>query len=212
MTLVDKDGFGPENLSELASVSRETLSRIETVIGLLDDWRTRHNLIGPNEMGQIWRRHVWDSLQLLPHVSMDSNVVDLGSGAGFPGLILSATMIETGGHLTMVESVGKKCAFLRAAIEAANLPASVHQGRVEASGDIPASCVTARAFAPLPKLLDYAAPWLERGAVAVLPKGNRWEDELTKAKESWKFAYDVIPSQSGDGVILKISEVSRGGS
>jgi 16S rRNA (guanine527-N7)-methyltransferase len=110
----------------------------------------------------------------------------------------------------MVESVGKKCAFLRAAIDAAGLPASVHQGRVEAAPPISAEFVTARAFAPMPELLDYAAPWLRKGAIGVFPKGERWKEELTAARQRWNFAYEAIPSRSGgSGVILIVREVSR---
>jgi len=108
-----------------------------------------------------------------------------------------------------VESVGKKCAFLRAAIQSADLPAKVIQGRVEAIKPVQADCITARAFAPLPKLIEYAEPWFAQGAYGVIPKGRRWEEELTDALESWRFAYEAIPSVSGDGAVLKISEVSR---
>ncbi len=211
MTKSDLDGFGPNDILVATNVSRETMARIETIVDLLGDWRLRYNLIGPNEMDHIWRRHVFDSLQLAELVALDATLVDLGSGAGFPGLILAACMVDHGGAVTMIESVGKKCAFLREAAAVAGLPAKVRQARVENSHEIEANIVTARAFAPLPKLLDYAEPWLSRGATAILPKGNRWQEELTQAQECWKFAYDVIPSRSGDGVILKISEVSRGG-
>lgn len=108
-------------------VSRETLARLDIIIETLDQWRTRSNLIGPKEWPQIWTRHVGDSVQLLDRIPDTARVVDLGSGAGFPGLILAAA--RPAGHVTMIESVGKKCAFLRAAIKAADLPAEVHQGR-----------------------------------------------------------------------------------
>jgi len=135
-------------------------------------------------------------------------VVDLGSGAGFPGLVLAAG--RPAGQVTLIESVGKKCAFLRAAIKAAGLPAVVHQGRVEEVPQIAATHVTARAFAPLPELLNYAAPWLCRGATGVFPKGERWKDELTAAQQRWSFAHQAIPSRSGgSGVILIIREAAR---
>jgi 16S rRNA (guanine527-N7)-methyltransferase len=189
-------------------VSRETLDRLDRVIATLDVWRQKSNLIGPKEWPQIWTRHVGDSWQLLDHIPQTARVVDLGSGAGFPGLIIAAARPE--GHVTMVESVGKKCAFLRAAIDAAGLPASVHQGRVEAAPPISAEFVTARAFAPMPELLDYAAPWLRKGAIGVFPKGERWKEELTAARQRWNFAYEAIPSRSGgSGVILIVREVSR---
>lgn len=189
-------------------VSRETLERLNQVIATLDVWRQKSNLIGPKEWPQIWTRHVGDSWQILDHIPEAARVVDLGSGAGFPGLIISAARAE--GHVTMIESVGKKCAFLRAAILEAGLNASVHQGRVEAAPSIKAEFVTARAFAPLPELLDYAAPWLRKGAVGVFPKGERWNEELTAARQRWNFAYEAIPSRSGgSGVILIIREVAR---
>ena len=201
----DQDGFGPDDLT---NVSRETRERLELIVAELDAWRTKINLIGPSEFAQVWRRHVWDSWQLFDHIPSGS-IVDLGSGSGFPALVLAAGFASEESHMTMIESVGKKCAFLRAAVESANLSARVIQGRVEAVNSVEARCVTARAFAPLPKLLDYAAPWLEKGAYGVFPKGRRWQEELTSAQESWRFACEAIPSKTGDGAILKISEVSR---
>ncbi|MEO1642113.1 MAG: 16S rRNA (guanine(527)-N(7))-methyltransferase RsmG [Pseudomonadota bacterium] len=206
----DIDGFGPEDAIQGIDVSRETLERLLVVVSELNDWRSRINLIGPQEMAHIWRRHVYDSLQLLPHISLDKRLIDLGSGAGFPGLILASCMVETEGRVVLVESVGKKCAFLREAADKAGLPVTVRNERVEALKGVEADYVTARAFAPLPKLLNYAAPWLENGAVGVFPKGRRWQEELTEAADCWTFAHEVIPSQSGDGVILIIREVSRG--
>ena len=204
--MVDHDGFGP---SDLENVSRETRSRLEIIVSELDAWRSKINLIGPSEFNQVWRRHVWDSWQLFDHIPDAGRIVDLGSGSGFPALVLAAGFASEESHITMIESVGKKCAFLRAAVKAADLSATVIQGRVEAINPVEAECITARAFAPLPKLLDYAAPWLEKGAYGVFPKGRRWQEELTSALESWNFAYEAIPSKTGDGAILKISEVSR---
>ncbi|MEM9225794.1 MAG: 16S rRNA (guanine(527)-N(7))-methyltransferase RsmG [Pseudomonadota bacterium] len=211
MTAADRDGFGLTQAVAGFDVSRETSQRLALIVEALAEWRGIHNLIGPREMDHIWRRHVFDSLQLWPHIPAEGPVVDLGSGAGFPGLVIAACLAGTGREVTLIESVRKKCAFLRDAIARADLPARVCQARVEATTDIAASCITARAFAPLPKLFEYASPWLLEGVPAVLPKGKRWQEELTRAQECWKFAYDVIPSQSGEGVILIISEVSRGG-
>jgi 16S rRNA (guanine527-N7)-methyltransferase len=189
-------------------VSRETLARLDRVIATLDDWRMRSNLIGPKEWPQIWTRHVGDSVQLLDRIPDTAKVVDLGSGAGFPGLVIAAA--RPAGHVTLMESVGKKCAFLRAAIEAADLPATVYQGRIESAPPIEADYVTARAFAPMPQLLDYAAPWLCNGATGVFPKGERWKEELTAAQQRWNFAYQAIPSRSGgSGVILIVREAAR---
>lgn len=203
-------GYDRSDLIERGDVSRETLDRLDAVLAVLDTWRMRMNLIGPREWESIWPRHVWDSLQLRDHIPPTARIVDLGSGAGFPGLVLAAGASD-GGHVTLVETVGKKCAFLRAAIEAAALPADVRQGRVENAGSVAADTVTARAFAPLPKLLEYAAPWLTAGATGYFHKGERWSEELTEASKTWDFSYDAIPSRSGSaGVVLKVSEVRRG--
>ncbi len=208
--MADLDGFGPEDLLLQSDVSRETLASIEKIVDELDGWRKKINLIGPSEFGQVWRRHVLDSAQLIPLMPKMGRIIDLGSGSGFPALVIASALEANKAEIVMIETVGKKCAFLRAAIDAANLPAKVRQGRVENVNDLAADCITARAFAPLPKLLDYAEKWLSEGAYGVFPKGRRWEEELTQAQESWRFAYEVIPSKSGgDGVILKVSEVSR---
>ncbi|NQY95990.1 MAG: 16S rRNA (guanine(527)-N(7))-methyltransferase RsmG [Henriciella sp.] len=205
----DEDGFGPDDLKDYVDVSRETLDRLQIIVGELDGWRRKTNLIGPAEFGRVWRRHVLDSIQLQPHIPATGHTIDLGSGSGFPALILAACASDPDARFSLVESVGKKCAFLRAAIQAADLPAKVIQGRVEAIKPVHADCITARAFAPLPKLIEYAEPWFAQGAYGVIPKGRRWEEELTDALESWRFAYEAIPSVSGDGAVLKISEVSR---
>ena len=189
-------------------VSRETLDRLDRTISELDVWRQKSNLIGPKEWPQIWTRHVGDSWQLLDHIPEAARIVDLGSGAGFPGLIIAAARPKA--HVTMMESVGKKCAFLRAAIEAAGLNAAVYQGRIEAAPPVKVDFVTARAFAPMPQLLEYASPWLRKGATGVFPKGERWKEELTEALQKWNFAYEAIPSRSGgSGVILIVREVLR---
>ena len=210
--ILDTDGFGPEAIGKQIDVSRETVERIEAVLACLDTYRQRINLIGPSEWGHIWRRHVYDSLWLVPHIDLDARIVDLGSGGGFPGLPLACVMSAVGrGHVTMVETVGKKATFLRAAIEAADLNATVRQGRVENCADIEADIVTARAFAPLPKLLTYAEPWLINNGLGLFHKGERWKEELTAASKAWTFAHEAIPKRDGGaGIILKVSEVSRG--
>jgi len=206
----DSDGFGPEQISKQIDVSRETFERINAVLDCLDDWRARMNLIGPSERQHIWRRHVYDSLQLLAILPPDAKIVDLGSGGGFPALPLACALSDTSGHVTMVETVGKKARFLQAAVDAAGLNASVRQGRAENVGDIAADYVTARALAPLPKLMELASPWLLRGGIGLFHKGERWKEELTAASAKWTFASEAILGISGGaGIILKVAEVSR---
>lgn len=199
-----------ETQVETGNVSRETFQRINSVIELLGHRHQQINLIGPKEWPQIWQRHVADSLQLIDHIPMAAQIVDLGSGGGFPGLIIAAA--NPTGHVTMIESVGKKCAFLREAISAAGLSASVRQERVESVPHFEVDIVTARAFAPLPKLLEYSSTWMLNGAEGLFLKGENWEQELTQAQQSWTFPYQTILSRTfGSGVILKIGELSRVG-
>ena len=134
-------------------VSRETQERLDHVIDTLDTWRVKSNLIGPREWPHIWQRHVWDCLQLLDHIPETARVVDLGSGAGFPGLVIAAARPK--GHVTMIESVGKKAAFLRAAITAGVLSADVVQGRVELVGTGAADLVTGRRIDGSPTKVEF---------------------------------------------------------
>ena len=130
MSHLDQDGYGIETLSRDMAVSRETADRREAIIGLLGEWRLKFNLIGPNEYHRIWRRHVLDSVELLPILPQDKKIVDLGSGAGFPGLIIAASLAETGGHVTMIESVGKKRELALVPMKCAGLPAPLAGSRL----------------------------------------------------------------------------------
>lgn len=191
-------------------VSRETFQRLEGYVSLLDDWRKQMNLIGPKEMDQIWPRHVLDCAQLLPLVRPDARITDIGSGAGFPGLVLACAAAEGGGFVTMVESTGKKCAFLQAVVSELKLPARVVNRRIEEAPAESVDFITARALAPLPRLIGYAFPWLSRGATGLFFKGERWHEEVTDAAEGWRLTHEAIPSRTSEhGVILKIEEAHR---
>jgi 16S rRNA (guanine527-N7)-methyltransferase len=207
----DEDGFGPEDVVRETGVSRETMARIRAYLAVLDDWRERINLIGPGEGRHLWRRHVLDSLQLLKEIFLtDLRVADLGSGAGFPGLVLACALAEReGASVTLVEKSVRKSQFLEAAIAAVALPARVLNQRLEdpapkESFDV----VTARALAPLPKLLGYAHGWLKPSGKALLMKGRDAVKELTLARESWTFQVSSRPSLSSpEGQILKVSDL-----
>ena len=207
----DEDGFGLDDVSSLANVSRETSDRIECVIRTLKEWSTQLNLIGKNEWRHIWRRHVFDCAQILEHIPRDANVVDLGTGAGFPGLIVASSLSAEGiGKTHLVEKSTKKCLYLRAVVEGAKLNAEVHNQRAEELTNLSADIVTARAFAPLPRLMSSASHLFGKDTIAVLHKGQNWKEELTAAAETWKFSSEAIPSRSGgSGVILKIWGVQR---
>ncbi len=194
------------------SVSRESAQRLEAYVGLLLTWQTRINLIAPSTREDVWSRHVADALQLLPLLPRTTRVIaDLGSGAGIPGLILAiASPLEA--HL--FESNLKKGAFLREAARQTGARAEVHSIRIEAAGALAASlkvgAVTARALAPLPKLIDYAAPFLENGATGYFHKGQDVDAELTDATKSWKMQVEKHPSMTDSrGVILVVKEAHR---
>ncbi len=206
----DEDGFGPEDAMRLTGVSRETLGRVHSYLAVLDAWRERINLIGPGEARHLWRRHVLDSLQLVEQIPADDlTVADLGSGAGFPGLLVACALAERpGASVTLVEKSVRKSEFLEAAIAAVGLPARVLNMRLEDPPPDPFDLVTARALAPLTKLLGYARVWLKPSGKALLMKGRDTAAELAEARKTWTFDVSERASLSSpDGRILKASSI-----
>ncbi len=200
---------GREAVSRI--VSRETLQRLDHLAALLTRWQKTINLIAPKSLPELWTRHIADSLQLLHHVP-DSPLrwVDLGSGGGFPGLVVAAVLAERpGSSVILVESDTRKAAFLRECARAAALPAEVVPERIEQAAPRLApgtQVVSARALAPLPRLLELAHPFLAAGALGLFPKGRDWERELTEARKGWTLSLDLHHSL-GDphGRILAIT-------
>ncbi|HTV28428.1 MAG TPA: 16S rRNA (guanine(527)-N(7))-methyltransferase RsmG [Xanthobacteraceae bacterium] len=184
----------------LTPVSRETVERLDRFADLLLEWQRRVNLIAPSTEPVLWTRHIADSLQLLALAPEARVWADLGSGAGFPGLVIACSLADRPGALVhLVESNGKKIAFLREAARATEAPVVVHPLRVadfakNAPGDIEA--VTARAFAPLPELLAAAYPLLKTGAIGVFPKGQNADAELTEAAKCWRFQQTLAASRT----------------
>jgi 16S rRNA (guanine527-N7)-methyltransferase len=207
------DQYIPDDVLARLNVSRESFAQIETYVELLLTWQTKINLIGPSTIENIWRRHVLDALQLLPLMhSKTEAVADLGSGAGIPGLILAL-----GGNLRadLYESNGKKVAFMREAIRLTRANARVHQIRLETLEDhLPERTpqyVTARALAPLERLLFWAEPLLKRGAIGLFHKGQDVDSELIEATKFWKIgAINRHASMTdSDGTILEVKEIAR---
>jgi 16S rRNA (guanine527-N7)-methyltransferase len=205
-------GDSAEHLREQFSVSRESLDRLQAYADLLSKWQKRINLIGASTADQIWSRHIADALQLIPLLGPSPDrTADLGSGAGIPGLVLAiARPLEA--HL--FESNLKKAAFLREAARVTGAKVFVHAVRVETAGglarEIEARVVTARALAPLERLLAYAAPFLERGAVGLFHKGQDVDAELTEATKSWRLTFTKHPSMiDSRGCILEVKEAHR---
>lgn len=206
----DEDGFGPEDAAELTGVSRETLARVRSYLEALDAWRERINLIGPGEGRHLWRRHVLDSLQLIAEIPADAEkIVDIGSGAGFPGLVIACAMAERpGASVTLVEKSFRKSEFLEAAIREAGLPARVLNVRVEDKPQHRYDVLTARALAPLTKLLGYGYAWLKPSGKALLLKGRDTAAELDDARREWAFDLTRRTSMSSqEGVVLNIGSI-----
>ena len=192
-------------------VSRETKEKLELLERELRRWQAIKNLVGPVTLDRIWDRHIVDSLQLLDLAPEARTWLDLGSGAGFPGLVLAIAGAERGLRVHLVESNSRKCAFLRHVVRLAGAPATIHEARLEAV--IPgfigrAEVVSARALAALPLLLEWTEPLLKAGAIGLFPKGRDAEIELTEARKRWTFAADILPSRTdSEARILRITSI-----
>jgi 16S rRNA (guanine527-N7)-methyltransferase len=198
----------------LADVSRETRAGLDLLVVELRRWQAIKNLVGPATLDQVWTRHVADSLQLLSIEHDASRYLDLGSGAGFPGLVLGIALRErAGAQVHLVESNGRKCAFLRHVARITGAPVTVHQSRIEVAmapfaGGV--DVVTARALASMTQLLAWTAPLLTTGARGLFPKGRNVADELTEARESWRFDARLVPSRTDpEGHIVHLRSVSE---
>ena len=168
------------------------------------------NLVGPKTIPDFWNRHAWDSAQLL-RLAPDALVwADLGAGAGFPGLVLAILgKGREGFHVHLVESMAKRCRFLTEVVTKLDLPATVHNERAE-NLDLAVDIVTARACAPLVRLLGYARPYFRSGATGLFLKGQDVAAEMSEAAGAWEFTADVIPSKSDErGRIVRVKSLGR---
>lgn len=204
---------GAEAFRGQVDVSRETVERLTELETLLRKWNAAINLVSPQTLAQVWTRHFLDSAQLFDLADRKPALWgDLGSGGGFPGLVIGVLAKERWPdmRLVLVESDKRKCAFLLAAIRALDLHASVRAERIEATAPLQAQVLSARALAALPQLLDFADRHLAEDGVALFPKGNRWRKEVALAQKSWSFTVETHPSKTeADAVILKIRGVQR---
>ncbi|WP_375456153.1 16S rRNA (guanine(527)-N(7))-methyltransferase RsmG [uncultured Methylobacterium sp.] len=180
-----------------AHVSRETTRRLDLYVAQLTRWQSIKNLVGPSTLAEVWTRHVADALQLLDLMPEARSWLDLGSGAGIPGLIL-AIAGPPGITVDLVESNARKCAFLIEAARLTGAPARVHNARIEAviAGHRGVDVVCARALAPLTQLLDWTEPLLKTGTTGLFPKGREAQAELTEAAARWTVAHDLVPSRT----------------
>lgn len=193
------------------NVSRETREKLELLERELRRWQAIKNLVGPATLDHIWDRHIVDSLQLLDLVPEARTWIDLGSGAGFPGLVLGIAGQERGLKVHLVESNSRKCAFLRQIARLTGASATVHEARLETV--IPgfvgkAEVVSARALASLTQLLEWTEPMLKAGTIGLFPKGREVESELTEARKRWTFEADILPSRTdSEARILRITSI-----
>jgi 16S rRNA (guanine527-N7)-methyltransferase len=205
-------GYNQANLQRDLGVSRETIHRLETHLRLLAEWSQQMNLVGPKELELYWGRHALDCAQLLRLAPEAKRWVDLGAGAGFPGIILACLLADMpGASVHLVEATGKKARFLEEVIRVIGLPAKVFNDRIEAfgAGEGPYDVVTARALAPLPRLMGYAKPILDRGAQGLFLKGADLDAELaaTNALNGGAYQVDVLESISDPrGRVLRITK------
>ncbi len=203
-----------DRIRSVADVSRETLSRLEHFVALFRKWSKAINLAAPSTLPGIWDRHILDSVQLYALRPGPLHWIDLGSGGGFPGVVMAILLSETdGGQVDLVESNRKKASFLRQALSETGAAGQVHAIRIEEAKDALPACdaVCARALADLDGLLTHARPWLAQGATGYFHKGRDYRREIENARRRWGF--DLIEHKSvvdTDSVILQIDNVRYG--
>lgn len=194
-------------------VSRETFENLLAFEAMFVTWARRINLVAPSTLGDVWNRHILDSAQLAALAPEALRWLDLGSGGGFPGMILALLLRERpGASIDLVDSNRKKTAFLQAAAGQFSLPARIHSQRIgaEIKGLTQPDVVTARALAPLPELLELAFPWLSKGATGYFHKGRDYRNEVEESAALWK--YDLVEHASRldqESVVLEIRNVTR---
>jgi 16S rRNA (guanine527-N7)-methyltransferase len=198
----------------LISISRETEARLDGYVDLLRRWQAKTNLVAPSTLPQVWTRHIADSLQLLSLAPAAKVWIDLGSGGGFPGVVLACGLAEANGACVhLVEHNAKKAAFLREALRVTSAPGVVYLAEIGDTVDrfaSPVDCVTARALAPLNQLLGYAEPLVGKGAKALFLKGQDVGAELTEATKYWKIEPKLHASRTGgQGWIVELDRIER---
>ena len=189
-------------------VSCETLDRLLVYADLLKKWQRRINLVGRSTLDDLWRRHMFDSAQLFPLLpEATSRLVDLGSGAGFPGLVLAILGVP---EVHLIESDNRKAAFLREVSRETSTPVDIHVSRIDQVTPFVADVVTARALAPLTKLLVLAQPFVGEGTVMLFPKGQDVDIELTEATKHTIMQTEIVPSRAhASGAILRLKRIDR---
>jgi 16S rRNA (guanine527-N7)-methyltransferase len=204
----DAAPLGPVGFAAASGVSRETMERLEAYAALLVAWSARINLVGRATLGDLWRRHFLDSAQLLPLIPSNAkNLVDLGSGAGFPGLVLAILGVR---GVELIEADSRKAAFLREATRVTAAAATIRGCRIEAVAPYEADVVTARGCAPLDRLLTLGERFIGQRSTCLFLKGMHTEEELTTAGKAWRMSVSRHPSRADPGgSVLLLQQVVR---
>jgi 16S rRNA (guanine527-N7)-methyltransferase len=201
-----------EEFQRLTQAAPERMAELGRFLVRLTEANAVMNLVGPDSLPDFWNRHAWDSAQLLDLAPGERTWADLGAGAGFPGLVLAILLKRRAdGHVWLIESLQKRCRFLQSIVDELSLPATVIWGRAEQQV-IKVDVVTARAVAPMEKLLGYAQPYLQRGAQGLFLKGEKAELELRDAAKVWQVEADLSVSRSDPrGRIVTVRSLKRRG-
>jgi 16S rRNA (guanine527-N7)-methyltransferase len=209
--MIDADAFGEAAFQTAAGATEAQMDDFRSYLALLSQWNEVMNLVGPSALDAFWRRHVWDSAQLLAVEPTARRWADIGAGAGFPGLVLAILLKgEPEARIHLIESMAKRCRFLQAVVDALALPAEVHNLRAEDVELTGIEIVTARACAPLSRLLGFAEPLFRQGAVGIFLKGQDAAAEIADAEKQWRFGWALLPSRSDvSGNIIKVEGLVR---
>lgn len=206
------DHEGREKFVQSFNVSRETMDRLDDFVALVEKWNPKINLVSKKSVESIWERHVLDSAQVLEYGNIKGKWVDIGSGGGFPGIVAAILAREFSPDLSfvLVESDQRKAAFLRAAARATGVNLDVLAERVENIPSLQAQTISARALAPLDKLLEFANFHLAPNGIALFPKGASYKNEVEEARKRWDFELEDISSKSdGEAMILRIGTIKN---
>lgn len=199
-----------DDFIQKTGVSRETFEKFQLYADMLEKWQKSINLVSNSTLSDKWRRHFYDSAQLIEHIKTSDKalkILDLGSGAGFPGLVIS---LLGAGEVHLVEGVGKKCSFMKQVVQKTNMNAIVHNERIEQMVVFPVDLITSRACADLDKLLELTFPFMTDYTECLFLKGEKSGDEIKHASKKWCFDIKKIPSKSEEsGMILQLSNIKK---
>ena len=200
----------PPEFQTLVNATPAQMADLETLVEQLTQANAVMNLVGPDSLPDVWSRHIFDSAQLLDLAPRAATWADLGAGAGFPGLVIAILLKDRAdSHVWLIDSLGKRCRFLQDAVDGLSLRATVVNGRAEEQR-IKVDVVTARALAPMERLLGYAQPYLQRGAQGLFLKGEKAEAELIEARKVWQFDSALSVSRSDPrGRIVSVRSLRR---